>query len=165
MNGEGDYQVHRALKERLQIFQQAEVGIRVLIQVQLLEGDEEVEIAVRCVKARGVEIRPDGGPEKLDAMHPAAAAHAFQFLTLLLNQAVHGVLRVGLGRRGRPPHTTYSELIFDRNWLFAVVLLSLSMSSSMASTGDSGFSTLRRTQIRCKSSFGISSSSLRVPER
>src|SRR4029077_10223661 len=59
---------------------------------------------------------------------------------------------------------TYNELIFDKNSPFARVLLSLSMSSSMASTGDSGFSTLRSTQIRCRSSFGISSSSFRVPE-
>ena len=35
----------------------------------------------------------------------------------------------------------------------------------MASTGDSGFSTRRSTQMRVKSSFGISNSSLRVPER
>ena len=35
----------------------------------------------------------------------------------------------------------------------------------MASTGDNGFSTLRNTQMRCRSSFGMSSSSFRVPER
>src|SRR5258706_347767 len=37
------------------------------------------------------------------------------------------------------------------------------MSSSIASTGDSGLSTLRSTQIRLRSSFGMRSSSLRVP--
>ena|SRR2546422_1637487 len=59
----------------------------------------------------------------------------------------------------------YSELIFDKNSLLARVLESLSISNSIASTGDSGFSTLRSTQIRCRSSFGMSSSSFRVPER
>jgi hypothetical protein len=59
----------------------------------------------------------------------------------------------------------YSALIFDKNSPFALVLLSLSISNSIASTGDKGFSTLRSTQIRDKSSFGISNSSLRVPER
>ena len=59
----------------------------------------------------------------------------------------------------------YSELIFDKNSLLARVLESLSISNSIASTGDSGFSTLRSTQIRCRSSFGMSSSSYRVPER
>ena len=44
-------------------------------------------------------------------------------------------------------------------------LLRYAMSSSMASTGESGLSTRRSTKMRCRSSFGISSSSLRVPER
>jgi hypothetical protein len=56
-------------------------------------------------------------------------------------------------------------LMLDRNSLFPRVLLSLSISNSIASTGESGFRTLRRTQMRDRSSFGISSSSLRVPER
>jgi hypothetical protein len=64
------------------------------------------------------------------------------------------------GRRRR-----YNELIFDRNSPFDFVLLNLSISSSIASTGDNGFSTLRSTQIRDRSSRGISNSSLRVPER
>ena len=55
--------------------------------------------------------------------------------------------------------------MLDRNSLFDLVLLSLSISSSIASTGDSGFRTLRRTQILERSSFGMRSSSLRVPER
>src|ERR1700732_2043558 len=59
----------------------------------------------------------------------------------------------------------YNALIFDRNSPFALVLLSLSISNSIASTGDSGFSTFRSTQIRDRSSRGISNSSLRVPHR
>src|SRR5687768_15862839 len=51
----------------------------------------------------------------------------------------------------------------ERNSVFPFVLPILSSSSSIASTGDSGFSTLRSTQMRMRSSFGISSSSLRVP--
>ena len=60
---------------------------------------------------------------------------------------------------------SYSELMFERNSLLARVLESLSISNSIASTGDSGFSTFRSTQMRCKSSFGISNSSFRVPDR
>src|ERR1017187_7163367 len=59
----------------------------------------------------------------------------------------------------------YNWLILAQNSLLLPALASRSISNSMASTGDSGFSTLRSTQIRCRSSFGISSSSLRVPER
>src|SRR5215469_10043108 len=59
----------------------------------------------------------------------------------------------------------YSALILARNSELPLVLLSLSISNSMASTGESGFRTLRRTQMRERSSFGISSSSFRVPER
>jgi hypothetical protein len=62
-------------------------------------------------------------------------------------------------------YISYSELIFARNSPFDFVLLNLSISSSIASTGDSGFRTLRSTQMRVRSSFGISSSSFRVPER
>jgi hypothetical protein len=68
----------------------------------------------------------------------------------------------GVGARLSP---TYNWLILARNSLFDPALASRSIRSSIASTGDSGFSTLRSTQMRCKSSFGISSSSLRVPER
>src|SRR5512141_696986 len=50
-----------------------------------------------------------------------------------------------------------------RNSALERVLLNLSSSSSMVSTGDSGFNTLRRIQTRLSSSFGSSSSSLRVP--
>ncbi len=57
----------------------------------------------------------------------------------------------------------YSELMLERNSPFALVLLSLSISSSIASTGESGFRTLRRTQILLRSSRGISSSSFLVP--
>jgi len=59
----------------------------------------------------------------------------------------------------------YSALMFARNSPLDRVLPSLSIRSSIASTGDSGFSTFRSTQMRDKSSLGISSSSLRVPER
>jgi len=59
----------------------------------------------------------------------------------------------------------YNALIFDKNSPLALVLLNLSISNSIASTGDSGFSTFRSTQIRDKSSRGISNSSLRVPDR
>src|SRR5580704_484608 len=59
----------------------------------------------------------------------------------------------------------YSALIFDKNSPLVFVLLNLSISNSIASTGDSGFSTFRSTQIRDKSSRGISNSSLRVPDR
>jgi len=72
----------------------------------------------------------------------------------------------------RPPrrsplirNTSYRALILERNSPFERVFPSLSISNSMASTGESGFSTLRNTQIRAKSSFGMSNSSLRVPER
>ena len=53
--------------------------------------------------------------------------------------------------------------IAERNSVFPFVLPILSSSSSIASTGDSGFSTLRSTQMRLRSSFGMSSSSFRVP--
>src|SRR5277367_2113789 len=71
------------------------------------------------------------------------------------------------GGRGRPPHTNtiYSELMLARNSPLDLALLSLSIRSSMASTGDSGFNTRRRTQMRVKSSLGISNSSFLVPER
>src|SRR5207248_11164728 len=54
-------------------------------------------------------------------------------------------------------------LIAAKNSAFPLVLLSLSSSSSMVSTGESGLSTLRRIHTRFSSSFGSSSSSLRVP--
>ena len=70
------------------------------------------------------------------------------------------------GEGARPTQSrTYSELIFARNSPLDLVLLSLSISNSMASTGESGLSTLRNTQMRVRSSFGIRSSSFRVPER
>ncbi len=47
-----------------------------------------------------------------------------------------------------PIELTYNWLILARNSLLVVVLASRSMSSSMASTGESGFSTLRSTQMR-----------------
>ncbi len=59
----------------------------------------------------------------------------------------------------------YSWLIFARNSPLVCAFAKRSMRSSIASTGDSGFSTLRNTQMRAKSSFGMSSSSFRVPER
>src|SRR4051812_36293887 len=47
-----------------------------------------------------------------------------------------------------------------RKSAFDFVLDILSISNSIASTGESGLSTLRSTQMRFRSSFGISSSSL-----
>src|SRR5215471_10445847 len=61
--------------------------------------------------------------------------------------------------------TAYSALMLARNSELLLALPSLSISNSMASTGESGFSTFRSTQMRERSSLGISSSSLRVPER
>ena len=58
---------------------------------------------------------------------------------------------------------TPSSASTPRNSAFDFVLPILSSSSSIASTGDSGFSTLRSTQTRLRSSRGSSSSSLRVP--
>jgi hypothetical protein len=51
------------------------------------------------------------------------------------------------------------------HWALRRRLTRLTSISSIASTGESGFSTLRRIHTRFNSSFGISSSSLRVPER
>ncbi len=59
----------------------------------------------------------------------------------------------------------YKAFMFCRNSELLRALPSLSTSNSIASTGDSGLSTLRTSQVRCSSSFGISSSSFRVPER
>src|SRR5258708_24053231 len=73
LNGGGNYQIHGAVKQCLQIFEQAEVGVGVLIEVQLLESHQEVQIAVR-----GVEVQSGGGPEKLDTGHPAVAATGLQ---------------------------------------------------------------------------------------
>src|SRR3984885_15254931 len=52
-----------------------------------------------------------------------------------------------------------------RNSPFVFVLERRPSRSSMASTVESGLSTLRSTQMRFNSSAGSSSSSLRVPER
>ncbi len=76
----------------------------------------------------------------------------------------YGKCPIGRSRR-HGSSSIYRALMFDKNSLLALVLLSLSISNSIASTGESGFSTLRRTQMRERSSFGISNSSLRVPER
>src|SRR5262245_53288562 len=54
-------------------------------------------------------------------------------------------------------------LIDERKSAFVFVLAIFDSSSSIASTGDSGVNTLRSTQTRLRSSFGSSSSSLRVP--
>src|ERR1700685_2805853 len=59
----------------------------------------------------------------------------------------------------------YSELMFDKKSALVLVLFRRSTNNSMASTGESGFSTLRRTQMRARSSLGMSNSSLRVPDR
>jgi hypothetical protein len=63
------------------------------------------------------------------------------------------------------PAMSYNDPMFARNSLLERALPSLSISSSMASTGESGLRILRSTQMRARSSLGISSSSLRVPER
>ena len=65
----------------------------------------------------------------------------------------------------RTRYACYRLLMLERKSPLARVLLSLSMSNSMASTGESGLRTRRSTQMRCRSSLTCSSSSLRVPER
>src|ERR1700679_800898 len=55
-------------------------------------------------------------------------------------------------------------MLWRNSWLLRV-LPSLSLKSSIASTGLSGFKTLRRIQVRWRSSLGMRSSSLRVPLR
>src|SRR5947209_5478410 len=57
----------------------------------------------------------------------------------------------------------YLDMAPRKSW-FVFAFDSLSSSSSMLSTVDSGLSTLRSTQTRCSSLSGISSSSLRVPD-
>jgi len=52
-----------------------------------------------------------------------------------------------------------------RNSALVFVLPRRSRTTSICSTGDSGLSTRRITQIRLRSSFSIRSSSLRVPDR
>src|ERR1035438_8491020 len=54
-------------------------------------------------------------------------------------------------------------LMAPRNTALELVLPSLSNSSSIVSTGESGASTLRRIHTRLSSSLGRRSSSLRVP--
>src|SRR5262249_38904450 len=66
------------------------------------------------------------------------------------------------------PHfdTRHGHPIFcidERISAFVFVFDILSSRSSMASTADSGLRTLRRTQMRLRSSRGMSNSSLRVP--
>ena len=78
-------------------------------------------------------------------------------------QARDGILRVT--HRGPGKGMFYNWLILARNSLLVCAFARRSISSSMASTGESGFKTLRSTQMRARSSFGMSSSSLRVPER
>ncbi len=56
----------------------------------------------------------------------------------------------------------YSWFMFWRNSALLRTFSRRLMSSSMASTGESGLSTLRSTQMRCKSSLGMSSSSFLV---
>jgi hypothetical protein len=70
--------------------------------------------------------------------------------------------------RGVPYETRDPQVGADmepRNSLLDFDFVSRLKSSSMASTVESGLSTLRRTQTRLSSSGGRSSSSLRVPER
>ena len=89
--------------------------------------------------------------------------HVEQFESGSETSATNGSIRAK-GAYARTA-STYREFIFSRNSALFLVFDNRSTSNSIASTGESGFSTLRRTQIRCRSSFGISSSSLRVPER
>jgi hypothetical protein len=63
-----------------------------------------------------------------------------------------------------PWHSSYFPFAMaPRNSALFLVLPIFDSSSSMASVGDSGVSTLRSTHTRFRSSFGMSSSSLRVP--
>ena len=115
---------------------------------------------LRRASAQGIGLTlPESISSKRLAISCAQAASA------LVSVAI---LRDSIANSGGPKAKVvfrYNELMFDRNSAFARVLLSLSMSSSMASTGESGFSTLRSTQMRARSSLGMMSSSLRVPER
>ncbi len=61
--------------------------------------------------------------------------------------------------------TCQSWFMLVRNSALLRTFSSRPMSNSMASTGESGFKTRRSTKMRCRSSLGMSSSSLRVPER
>ncbi len=60
---------------------------------------------------------------------------------------------------------TYSWFMLARNSALLRTFSRRLISSSMASTGESGLRTRRRMKTRCRSSLGISSSSLRVPLR
>jgi hypothetical protein len=66
-------------------------------------------------------------------------------------------------RNRRPVHLAVCMVV--RNSALLRDFSKCVMSSSIASTGESGLSTRRSTKMRCRSSFAISSSSLRVPER
>src|SRR5437867_10880543 len=74
------------------------------------------------------------------------------------------------GKRSAAHHATCDLRLYvfpldieaRKSWLVLVFDMRDS-SSSIASTGDSGVSTLRRTQTRFRSSFGSRSSSFRVP--
>jgi hypothetical protein len=128
-------------------------------------GRRQVLRAISCSSPIGPPIQSGYRPEDARAVQSTeiqslAALSAAQFP---LTGAPTRVRR--MAGEGARPTESYNWLILAKNSLFDPALASRSISSSIASTGDSGFSTLRRTQMRCKSSFGISNSSLRVPDR
>jgi hypothetical protein len=100
----------------------------------------------------------------LSVAHPIGTTEVVPFPSRNLHSA-RGADNFKTKARAGRSRLLYSELMFARNSPFDLVLLNLSISNSIASTGDRGFSTLRNTQMRVRSSFGISNSSLRVPER
>jgi len=70
----------------LQVFQQAEVGIRVSMGVKLLERYQEIQVTMGGVKAR-----PGCGTEQLDTPHLVAAADDLYFSALFFDQTVDAV--------------------------------------------------------------------------
>ncbi len=96
------------------------------------------------------------------AAHPQRRRRAFTVAELPLLCLLDRLFPAPTGREGNSP---YSWFMLARNSALLRTFSRRLMSSSMASTGESGLSTLRRIQMRCKSSLGMSSSSLRVPER
>ena len=69
------------------------------------------------------------------------------------------------GRRARHRKSPYNWFIFARNSALLRAFSRRLTKTSIASTGESGLITRRRTQMRERSSLASSSSSLRVPER
>ena len=81
-------------------------------------------------------------------------------------QGLEGLWEIQAGRGRKPSYDGDKVAAMVKNSAIrGRFCSSLSINNSIASTGNKGFKTLRNTQIRCRSSFGISNSSLRAPER